>query len=131
MQREVTALAFAALLQVGQFCLYSRLAIRQVGAKVALGPRDQIPALTGYAGRAQRAMQNNFEALILFIVAVVVVTLTDGASSWLTATCAWTYVAARVLYVPAYLFAWVPGRSVVWAVGLIATITMLGSALIS
>jgi len=47
----------------------------------------------------------------------------------LTAICSWLYLAARILYIPAYVFAWVPWRSMIWAVGLIATVVMLLSVL--
>jgi uncharacterized MAPEG superfamily protein len=74
-------------------------------------------------------MTNHFEGLILFTIAVVVVTLAE-ASSPLTTACAWTYLAARILYVPAYAFGWVPWRSAFWTVGLGATIVMLVAVLI-
>ena len=66
MTPELTALTLAALLQVAQFSLYSLLANLQIGPKTALGPRDEKIELTGKAGRAQRAMNNHFEGLILF-----------------------------------------------------------------
>ncbi|MFC4671129.1 MAPEG family protein [Seohaeicola nanhaiensis] len=128
MTAELTALALAGLLQVAQFLLYSILANRQVGSRYALGPRDEPRQLTGYAGRAQRALNNHFEGLILFTLAVVVVTL-GGQSTALTAACAWVYLAARLLYVPAYLFGLSPWRSAVWTVGLAATVLMLLAAL--
>ncbi len=37
---------------------------------------------------------------------------------------------ARVLYVPAYAFGWVPWRSLIWAVGLVATLLLLVAALL-
>ena len=66
----------------------------------------------------------------MFTLAVVVVTLGD-ASGTLTAICAWTYVAARILYIPAYVRGWVPGRSIIWVVGFAATVLMILFALIS
>ena len=39
-------------------------------------------------------------------------------------------LAARILYVPAYAFGWNPWRSAIWAVGFLATLTMLIAALI-
>ncbi|GHF38080.1 MAPEG family protein [Seohaeicola zhoushanensis] len=128
MTPEVTVLALAGLLQVAQFLLYSVLANRQVGSRYALGPRDEPRQLTGFAGRAQRALSNHFEGLVLFTIAVVVVTL-GGQSTAFTAACAWVYLVARLLYVPAYLFALSPWRSVVWSVGLAATVLMLLAAL--
>ena len=62
-------------------------------------------------------------------VAVVVVTL-SGAATSLTALCAWIYLAARVLYIPAYAFGWTPWRSIIFGVGFLATFVMILAALI-
>ena len=129
MPTELTVLALAGLLQLLQFCAYSVAANRQVGLRVALGPRDTKPELTGTAGRLQRALNNHFEGLILFTLAVVVVTLADESSP-VTRASAWVYLAARTAYVPAYAFGLSPWRSVIWSVGLLATATMLIAALI-
>jgi uncharacterized MAPEG superfamily protein len=125
---ELTALTLAALLQTLQFAAYSIAANRQVGAKTALGPRDNPVQLTGTAGRLQRALTNHFEGLILFAIACGVIALTDQSTPF-TATCAWTYLAARVLYVPAYAYGLTPWRSVIWSVGFLATLLMLLAAL--
>ena len=53
-------------------------------------------------------MNNHFEGLILFTLAVVVVTLGNQSTPF-TQTAAWAYLAARILYVPAYAFGWRPG----------------------
>jgi uncharacterized MAPEG superfamily protein len=62
-------------------------------------------------------------------VAVAVVSLAE-ANSALTAACAWGYLVARVLYVPAYFYGLVPWRSVIFAVGYLATGLMLIAALL-
>lgn len=128
MTPELTVLALAGLLQGIQFAAFSIAANRQVGPRVAMGPRDDPPRLTGTAGRLQRAFGNHFEGLILFTLAVVVVVL-GGQSSGVTAACAWIYLAARILYVPAYVLGWVPWRSAIWALGFAATMTMILAAL--
>lgn len=128
MTPELTALTLAALLQMLQFLAYSIAANRQVGTKTALGPRDTPVQLTGTAGRLQRAMNNHFEGLILFTIACLVITLSDQSTA-LTRTCAWIYLAARVLYVPAYAFGLSPWRSLIWSVGFLATLLMLLAAL--
>ncbi|MBK0327681.1 MAPEG family protein [Rhodobacteraceae bacterium F11138] len=129
MTPELTALTLAALLQVLQFTAYSVAGNRQVGPKTALGPRDEPIRLTGTAGRLQRAMNNHFEGLILFTIACVVIAQSDQSTGF-TAACAWTYLVARVLYVPAYAFGLTPWRSVVWIIGLFATLLMLLAALV-
>ena len=128
MNPELTVLALAGLLQVAQFVIFSVLANLQVGPRVAMGPRDNTPSLTGHAGRAQRALSNHFEGLILFTLAVVVVTV-GGQSSGLTVACAWLYLIARVLYIPAYLFGWTPWRSIIWAIGAAATLIIILASL--
>ena len=128
MTPELTALTLAALLQVLQFAAYSITAQMQVGPKKALGPRDTPVQLTGKAGRLQRAMNNHFEGLILFGIAVTVITY-SGQNTETTALACGLYLVARVLYVPAYVFGWVPWRSVIWAVGFVATLYLLLTAL--
>ena len=129
MTAELTALTLAALLQVVQFGLYSVAANRQVGPRVAAGPRDSKIELTAIAGRLQRALNNHFEGLILFTIAVVIVTLA-GQSTPFTAACGWAYLVARVAYVPAYAFGLTPWRSLIWSIGFLATTGMLIAALI-
>jgi uncharacterized MAPEG superfamily protein len=129
MTPELTALALAVLLQVVQIGLYSHVARKQVGTRTALLPRDEPVVLTGLAGRAQRAMNNHFEGLLLFAIAVMLVTL-SGQASGFTAAMGWIYLAARALYVPAYLFGWVPWRSLVWTAGFFATTAMVLAALL-
>lgn len=128
MTTELTVLALAGLLQAVQFVVFSVAANLQIGSRAAMGPRDNVPALTGRAGRLQRALNNHFEGLILFTLAVVVVTLGQQASSF-TAICAWIYLLARIAYVPAYVLGLVPHRSVIWAIGFAATLCMILAAL--
>ena len=52
-----------------------------------------------------------------------------GKSTPFTAALAFTYLGARILYVPAYYFGWVPWRSLIFAVGFLATVLMLLVAL--
>jgi len=79
-------------------------------------------------GRLFRALNNHFEALVLFAAAVTVVTLGDK-STGLTEACAWLYLAARVLYIPAYYFGLSPWRSLIWFIGFLATMLIFASAL--
>ena len=129
MTPELTALTLAALLQIGQFCAYSLTSIQQVGVKKAASPRDNPINLTSTAGRLQRAMNNHFEGLILFTIAALVITI-SGQSTPFTAACAYTYLAARVLYVPAYALGLAPWRSVIWSIGMMATVALYLAALL-
>ena len=136
MTPELTALTCAALWQVVQYGLMIVPANRELGPAKTLSPRDpkrlggslqdQVSPRTG---RLIRALTNHFEALILFTIAVLVVTLADQSTA-VTQICAWTYVVARILYVPAYAFGLVPWRSLIWSVGFFATLLMLLATLV-
>ncbi|SDE33764.1 MAPEG family protein [Limimaricola pyoseonensis] len=136
MAPELKALAWAGLLQAAQFAWLSWRANRELGFAKTLSPRD--PQRLGAplehlasprTGRLYRALNNHFEGLILFTLAVVVLILGDRTSG-LTGLLAWTYLGARVLYVPAYFFGLRPWRSLIWLVGFSATLLMIGLALI-
>jgi len=131
MTPELTALALAGLLQAVQFALFAVPANVELGTGYTSGPRDTPPPrpLSPLTGRMQRALNNHFEGLILFTLAVVVVTL-GNQSTEVTRYAAWTYLGARILYIPAYALGWRPWRSAIWAVGFFATLIMLIAALI-
>lgn len=131
MTPELTALALAGLLQVGQYALFAIPANVQLGTGYTSSPRDRPPSrqLSLRTARLQRALTNHFEGLILFTLAVVVVTLGNQSTS-VTQYAAYTYLVARVLYVPAYAFGLRPWRSAIWAVGFFASLTMIVAALI-
>ncbi|MBK5928162.1 MAPEG family protein [Rhodobaculum claviforme] len=131
MTTELTVLVLAALLAVVQLGWNAVRANLEMGPDWFLTPRDSAPPqpLPVALGRLKRAYENHMETLPLFAIAAIVVTLA-GASSGLTAACAWIYLAARVLFVPAYRFGWMPWRSFIWAAGFVATVLMLLAALI-
>ncbi|MEF9602294.1 MAPEG family protein [Paracoccus sp. PXZ] len=124
MAAETTALALAALLQAVQIGLAAASMNRDVGAKWNASPRDRQPEFSVLTGRLHRAVDNHFEGLILFTIAVVLVVLSDTGSA-LTVLCAWSYLLARLIYIPAYAFGWSPWRSAIWAVGFVATLVMI------
>ena len=131
MTPELTALTLAGLLQVAQFVLMAVPVNIDLGTRWTMSSRDTAPSqtLSPTSARLKRALENHFEGLILFTLAVVVVTL-SGQSTTFTAICAWTYLLARVLYVPAYAFDLTPWRSIIWGVGFFATLLMLLAALL-
>mgnify|MGYP000906868755 CR=1 FL=1 len=131
MPPELIALALAGLLQYAQYGLFAIPANVELGTGYTSSARDRPPSrpLSLTTARLQRAMTNHFEGLILFTLAVVVVTL-GQQSTPVTQTAAWIYLAARILYIPAYAFGWRPWRSAIWGVGFAATLTMIVAALI-
>jgi len=132
MTPELTALALAGLLQVVQYVLMSVPANLELGTRKTLSPRDGLNLaneVSPRTGRLIRALDNHFEGLILFTLAVVVVTL-SGQSTAFTAAMAWLYLAARVAYVPAYAWGLSPWRSLIWLTGFAATVLMLLAAFV-
>jgi uncharacterized MAPEG superfamily protein len=126
---ELTVLGYAALLQFVQFVLMAVPVSAQLGIAYTGGNRDEQKQAWGVPGRLKRALDNHFEGLVMFTIAVVVVVLGE-ASTPTTETAAWTYLVARILYVPAYVSGIFLVRSLIWSVGFIATLVMLLSALL-
>lgn len=131
MTQELTALTLAVLLQMLQFILFAVPANIELGLGYTSSPRDRPPSrqMSTLTGRLQRAMTNHFEGLILFTAAVVVVTL-GNQSTPTTQYAAWTYLGARILYIPAYAMGLRPWRSAIWGIGFAATLTILVAALL-
>ena len=131
MTPELTALAGAGLLQAALFGLFALPANIELTPAYTSSPRDTPPPrpLSVRTARLQRALNNSFEALIYFTLAVTVVTLSNQSTP-LTQTCAWVFLAARSLYIPAYWFGWAPWRSAIWAVGFFAALIMILASLL-
>jgi uncharacterized MAPEG superfamily protein len=130
MTAELTALTLAAILQYLQFVLYAVPANVEMGTGYTMSARDREPSkpVSQKTARLGRAFDNHFQGLILFTIAVTVTQL-SGQNSGFTATCAWLFLLARIAYVPAYAYGLRPWRSVIWMVGMIATLLMLLAAL--
>ena len=125
---ELKVLGYAALLQVAQFIIMAVPVNLQLGTAYTGGNRDEQKQATGVPGRLKRALDNHFEGLILFTIAVLVVVLGD-AGSQVTQYCAWAYLWARILYVPAYASGVYLVRSLICSFGFTATAVMLVVAL--
>jgi len=128
MTPELTVLVLAALLQYLQITLAAVVMNRDVGPAYNASPRDEKVEFSPLTGRLRRAVDNHFEALALFTIAVVALSIT-GKGGAVTAACAWIYLAARIVYVPAYAYGWSPWRSAIFGVGATATLVMLLAAL--
>jgi len=136
MTPELTVLALAALLHGAQLMLFAVPANRELGTGKTLSPRDPdrlakplLEQVSTRTGRLARAYGNHNEALLLFVVAVILVSLAEAGTGF-TAAMAWTYLASRILYVPAYAFGWVPWRSVFFGLGWLASFAMILATLI-
>ncbi|SEQ10654.1 MAPEG family protein [Thalassovita taeanensis] len=131
MTPELTALALAGLLHIVQFVAASTLANIDVGPGYTTSPRDRLPSrdMRKITARMLRAYDNHVQMLGLFVGGVALITLSDQSTT-VTQTAAWTYLAARALYIPAYAFGWQPWRSYIWLVALACCATLYLAALL-
>lgn len=128
MTPELTVLVLSAILQGVQIMLAGAAMNRDVGVEYNASPRDEKVEFSPLTGRLRRAVNNHFEAMALFTIAVVALSV-SGKGGTLTHVCAWIYLAARIVYIPAYAYGWSPWRSVIFGVGATATLVMLLAAL--
>lgn len=129
MTSELTVLALGALLLVAHIMLAVHFKTRQYGKDWNMGARDgDLPPLNPIAGRLERARDNFAETFPVAIVALLAVTLA-GKTSVVTEVAAWTWLAARVIYLPLYWTGVPKVRTLVWTVSLLALLLLLGAAL--
>ena len=126
---ELVVLGLAAILQAVQIGLAGWSMNRDGLSEWNASARDSEPRFSPLTGRLRRAVANHFEALAFFTIAVVLVQFTQS-NGGLTAACAWVYLIARVLYVPAYALGWSPWRSLIFGIGFLATMAMILTALL-
>jgi uncharacterized MAPEG superfamily protein len=98
------------------------------GMMIAMGNRDNLPAATAFAARADRAARNTVEGFILFAVIALTAHAT-GIASPRVALGAQVFFWSRILYIPIYYAGIAYLRTAVWTIG-IAGLAMMTSALI-
>ena len=122
---ELQQLLLAVLLGAGYWLVYALIAIVQVGAGYAVGPRDTPPDKAAVAtARAGRALANYLETLPWFAIAVIVAHLAQKVDDT-TIMAGWVYLAARALYLPAYIIAIPYTRSLIWVVATFAILAIV------
>ena len=123
MKPELMLLVWAVVLTVVQMLIAVSGATLQVGLPMLAGNRDNMPALTGWVGRANRAHHNMLENLVLF-AALVLVAVVAGKTNDKTLLGAQIFLWARVAYAAVYL-AGIPWlRTGVWFVSVIGLIVI-------
>lgn len=125
---ELQLLVWAAILALIQMLIAVAGAQSQVSLPVLAGNRDTMPALTGWALRAQRAHVNMLESLVVFAIFVLVAVTTDRLNETTTLG-AQIFFWGRVAYAIIYL-AGVPWlRTLVWAVSMVGLLMILSALL--
>jgi uncharacterized MAPEG superfamily protein len=122
---ELRMLAWTLVLAFIQILLFDFARTGQYGLKWNTGARDEtMPPLSAAAGRLQRAQNNLFETLPLFIGAILIAHVA-GRDSGITAWGAQIYFWGRVVYVPLYAFGVRTLRSLVWTVATIGLLMVM------
>jgi uncharacterized MAPEG superfamily protein len=121
---ELTLLAWAVVLTLVQMVVGAAGANQQVGLDRLAGNREDLPPLTGWAGRAKRAHANMLENIVLFAALVLIVQVA-GKTNWLTALGAHLFFWGRLAYAIIYV-AGIPWlRTAAWAVSIAGLVMLL------
>lgn len=111
----ITMLALYGLVVMATIIANVLTAMRQVGLATLSYPRDDMPPLTGVAGRVDRALANSVVAMALFAPAAVAIHAT-GRETALTLLAAQIFLGARIVYVLVYAAGTPFLRTGVWVV---------------
>jgi uncharacterized MAPEG superfamily protein len=132
MDRTLTLVLYTAVLTWATLLAASLIRAKgwtPAGAMLAFGNRDDIPAATPFAGRAERTARNTAENFVLFAVIALVAHAAGVSAHPRVVTGAEWFFWARVVYIPVYYAGIRFLRTAVWAVS-IAGLGMMLSALL-
>ena len=125
MTLELKFLALSIVLGLVQIVLASHAASLQRGYVWTAGSRDEaVPALTGVAGRLERALRNFGETFPLFAAAVLIAHVAN-THGWMTEWGVQLYFGARVVYLVLYAAGVFLLRSLVWNVATLGIAMLL------
>lgn len=122
---ELQMLVWSVVLGLAQIMIAATLSTQQRGLAWNAGARDVTPpALTGAAGRMDRALRNFLETFPFFAAAVLAVIATQHANAH-TALGAQLYFWARLAYVPLYAAGIAYLRTLVWVISIVGLVMVL------
>lgn len=120
MSSELSVLGLYGLVVIITILVQVLAAAGQVGLGELAKPRDDMPKLTGVAGRLDRAQLNSIIAMALFAPAVFLLEA-RGAHSGGTLLAAQIFLVSRVLYVVSYAIGTPWLRTGLWSLAFLAT----------
>ena len=121
MSLELKLLVWSVALAFVQCLVAVTGAYLQVGLPMLAGNREKMPAITGWAGRAERAHRNMLQSLVLF-TGLVLVAQATGKFDATTALGAQLFFWARLAYAAVYIIGlpWI--RTGVWAISVLGLV---------
>jgi uncharacterized MAPEG superfamily protein len=121
MSPELKLLVWAVALTFAQCLIAVVGGLLQVGLPTLAGNRENMPAITGWAGRAERAHRNMLQSLVLFTALVLVAQVTNKLDAT-TALGAQLFFWGRLAYAAVYTIGlpWI--RTLVWLVAVVGMV---------
>ena len=121
MSLELKLLVWSVALAFAQCLVAVAGAFLQVGLPTLAGNRENMPAITGWAGRAERAHRNMLQSLVLFTALVLAAQVTSKLDAT-TALGAQLFFWARLAYAAVYLIGlpWI--RTGVWGIAVLGLV---------
>ena len=121
MSPELKYLLFSVVLTFVQVLIAAMAANQVVGLTTLAGNRDDLPVMSGFAGRAKRAHLNMLENMVLFSALVLIAVVAQKTNA-MTALGAMIFFWARLLYAVIYLIGIPWLRTLAWAVSVIGMV---------
>ena len=128
MSSELNILALYGLLVLVLIVVQVLFAMSQVGLPMLARPRDDMPRLTGVAGRMERCVANSVTAMALFAPAVLILAAREGFGGG-TLLATQVFLIARLAYALLYTAGIPWARTAVWGLGFFATLYLYVAAL--
>jgi uncharacterized MAPEG superfamily protein len=121
MSLDLQMLVWSAALALVQMLIAVAGAQGQLGLPMLAGNREGLPALTGWAGRAQRAHLNMLESLAVFAIVVLVADVATRANAT-TALGATIFFWGRLAYALIYVVGVPWLRTAAWAISIVGIV---------
>ena len=124
MKPELTLLVWSIVLSIVHMAIAVQALVSTKGLMAAIGNRENLPELPGWAGRAVRANRNMAENLALFAAAVLIAAVI-GKSNSMTILGAQLFFWGRIAYAVCYLggLKWL--RTISWTVSIVGVALIL------
>ena len=124
MKPELTLLVWSIVLSIVHMAIAVQALVSTKGLMAAIGNRENLPELPGWAGRAVRANRNMAENLALFAAAVLIAAVV-GKSNSMTILGAQLFFWGRIAYAVCYLggLKWL--RTLSWTVSIVGVALIL------
>lgn len=124
MTTELTMLTYSVALLVFLVLFQAVTGVRAQGAIPLAGPRDGLPAPTGFHARMLRVVDNHREGLTMFAPLVLIAALANVHSPN-TVLGAQLFFYSRVVHAVLYIVGVPMVRPIAWVVGVIGTVMIL------